>query len=67
MKKQKILQLNLNKLNVDNSYNFHKNEQSKIAKKDKKSFVYFNKNKDKTDEKNEEEKCNINKKYQELC
>ena len=46
----------------DNSYNFHKNEQSKTAKKDKKSFVYFNKNKDKTDEKNEEEKCNINKK-----
>ena len=46
----------------DNSYNFHKNEQSKTAKKDKKSFVYFNKNKDKKDEKYEEEKCNINKK-----
>ena len=55
---------NYSAINInDNSYNFHQNGPKKIINQDKKLLIYFNKEKEKIKEENEDEKCNITPRY----
>ena len=63
-KKTTVKHTNYSAMNIsDNSYNFHQNEQKKIINEDKKLLLYFNNNKDKVNEENEDEKCDISPRY----
>lgn len=55
---------NYSAINIsDDCYNFHKNEPKKVINKEKRLFIYINKDNEKIKEDNEDEKCNISPKY----